>query len=232
MEDMNQNPSMVPNVGNPVEEEMIEQIDLVGESVVELSNLNEVTVFFFKETQEKRHILVCPRNLYNCAIDIRPPQDPTMCNKAIIPVTSLRRNSTPPRRMMENDHPPTQNVNMLSATNFIIWNIRGENNDDFRRNFRELMGQHRPCMVTLLETRMHKYVTLLNEFGFSKMIEIPAEDQAVGMVILYNHAKVNVPNFIHKNYEIHATIEVCPIRLTWLFSSIYASINSVVRYQI
>lgn len=75
---------------------MIEQIDLVRESVVELLNLYEVKVFPFKETQEKRHILECPQNLYKCAIDIRPPQDPNVGNKAIILVPYLRRNSTPP----------------------------------------------------------------------------------------------------------------------------------------
>lgn len=85
---------------------------------------------------------------------------------------------------MENGHPPPHNVNMNSATNFIIWNIKGENNDYFMRNFREIMDQHRPCMVTLLKTRMNNHIALLNDFSFSEMIEIPVEGQAGGMVIL------------------------------------------------
>lgn len=68
-------------------------------------------------------------------------------------------------------------------------------------------------MVTLLETRIHNHVTLLNEFGFSEMIEIPADGQAGDMVILWDYAKVNVHNFVRRNHEIHGTIEVCPIRL-------------------
>lgn len=64
---------------------------------------------------------------------------------------------------------------MNSATKFIIWNIRGRNKDDFRRNFRELMDLHRPYVVTLFETRMQNHVSLLNEFGFSEMIELPTE---------------------------------------------------------
>lgn len=50
MEDVNLNPPAVPNVGNQMEEEMIDQIDLIGESLVELRNLNEVKVYLFKET--------------------------------------------------------------------------------------------------------------------------------------------------------------------------------------
>lgn len=51
------------------------------------------------------------------------------------------------------------------------------------------------------------------------------------MVILWDHAKVVVHNFICRNHKIHATIEVLPIRLTWLFSFIYASTNKVIRDQ-
>lgn len=42
---------------------------------------------------------------------------------------------------------------------------------------------------------------------------------------------MNVHNFVRRNYEIHETIEVRPTNFKWLFSSIYASTNSVIRDQ-
>lgn len=86
---------------------MNEQINLVGESVVELSNLDEVKVFLFREMQEKRHILACPQTLYKCAMDICPLQDPTVGSKAMVLVPSLRRNPTAPKRIMKNGYPHT-----------------------------------------------------------------------------------------------------------------------------
>lgn len=114
MENINPNPPIIPN---QVEEEINDSIDLIGESVVELGSLNEVKVFLFKEAQEKRHILICPRDLYKCAMDICPPQVPTVGNEAMILVPSLRRSS---HLSMENGHKPTPTANMASPINFII----------------------------------------------------------------------------------------------------------------
>lgn len=83
-----------------------------------------------------------------------------------------------------NQHQPTK---MNRLTSIIFWNVRGARNDDFRRNFRELIDTYRPCMVALLETRMTTHATLLNNFNFSELIEVPIEGQAGDMAILYNH---------------------------------------------
>lgn len=100
-----------------MEKEMNEPIDLIGESVVELGSLNKVKIFLFREGQEKRHILVCPPDLFKCAMDIRPPQDPTVGNKAMILVPTLRRSS---HLSMENGHKQSQTANISSSINFII----------------------------------------------------------------------------------------------------------------
>ncbi|XP_070009492.1 uncharacterized protein [Nicotiana sylvestris] len=121
---------------------------------------------------------------------------------------------------------------MNQAKNFIIWNIRGGNNEDFRRNFHDIIGTHHPCMVTLLETRMTSHGNLMNDFGFTYMIEVPAEGQSGGMTVLWDMSKVNVNNFVRRNNEIHAVIEVPHIRHPWLFSSIYASTKIASRNQI
>lgn len=66
----------------PMVEEQKDVVNLIPESLVVISNLNEVKVFLFTEMQEQRQILSCPPALFKCSMDIRPPQDPTVvpCN--------------------------------------------------------------------------------------------------------------------------------------------------------
>lgn len=118
---------------------------------------------------------------------------------------------------------------MIRSTRIIFWNVRGANNDDFRRNFMDLVDTHRPCLVALLETRMRAHGPLLNDFNFTEMIEVPAEGQAGGIAILYDHNLVIVNNFTRRGQEIHAMIEVLPFRFSWLLSTIYASTHRRAR---
>lgn len=132
-------------------------------------------------------------------------------------------------RVRENGDLNNPNVNMNRATTFIIWNIRGENNDEFRLNFRDMVNTHRPSMVTLLETKMDNHLPLLNPFGFFDMIEIHVEGQAGGMLILWDHTVVNVHSFVRRSQEINATIEVISTHKSWLFTSIYDSTDKNLR---
>lgn len=74
---------------------------------------------------------------------------------------------------------------MNRPTRFFIWNIMGANNDNFRRNFRELINTYNPCMAALLETRMESHTALRDDFNFSDMIEGPAQGRSGGLVILW-----------------------------------------------
>lgn len=85
------------------------------------------------------------------------------------------------------------------------------------------MDTHKPSVVTLLETRMVSHAPLLNDYDFTNMIEVPAEGQAGGLVILWNNSSVNVHSFTRQDQAIHAMIEVIVTKKTWLFCSIYAS---------
>nr|XP_016479712.1 PREDICTED: uncharacterized protein LOC107800955 [Nicotiana tabacum] len=82
------------------------------------------------------------------------------------------------------------------------------NNDNFRRNFMEMLDTHRPSLGTLLETRMNNHADMLNEFGFTEMIEVPSERQSGGMVMMWRDDIINVQNAVRRGQEIHATIEL------------------------
>ncbi|KAJ8569824.1 hypothetical protein K7X08_006401 [Anisodus acutangulus] len=100
-------------------------------------------------------------------MDIRSPQDPTVGDKAMILLPKIR-NNTQREVVRENWFYLEVNHVMERATNFIIWNIRGGNNENFRLNFRELLNLHNPYLITLLETRMKNHLPLLSDFGFSQ----------------------------------------------------------------
>lgn len=175
-------------MSGPVEaamEEEDEPINLGLERVLEFSSLDGKKVFLFTEMKEKRHVLSSPLSLFKFSMDIRLPQDLIVGNKAMILVSLVRRNPVFLGGIRENGEPTNSNINisMNCLTKFIIWNIRRGNNDNFRRNFREVIDTHRPCMVTLLETRMGNHTDMLNEFGFTEMIEVPTEGQSGGMYL-------------------------------------------------
>ncbi|KAM3264252.1 hypothetical protein P3L10_001246 [Capsicum annuum] len=52
---------------------------------------------------------------------------------------------------------PTITLNPMDQdTIFVVWNTRRVNNEDFKRNFKELIRNRNPCLVALLETKMSK----------------------------------------------------------------------------
>lgn len=59
---------------------------------------------------------------------------------------------------------------MLHPISIVVWNIQGGSNPAFKRNFRELLYQHKPCMVALLETKLASHVGLKDEFGFDDFL--------------------------------------------------------------
>lgn len=137
--------------------------------------------------------------LYKCIMDMRPRHDPNVGSYAMILVPSLRGNPTFQTGRRDNGNHLTPQTNMNRPTNFIIWNIRCANNDNFKRNFREILDSHRPCLVTLIKTRMPNHLGLLNDFGFTDMIEVPIVGQVDGMVVLWDHNLVTVNNFVRRD---------------------------------
>lgn len=152
------------------------------ESREKFSSLNEATNKFLKERQKKKHIFSCPA-LCRCAMDIRPLQDSTTVKHAVTLVLPIRESMSSPL-VGENNNNQLHLVMMNRQSNFVIWNVRGSNNESFRRSFRELVGTHKPCLVALLETKMETHASLINDFYFAKIIEVPAKGQSGGMAIL------------------------------------------------
>ncbi|KAG5600457.1 hypothetical protein H5410_031827, partial [Solanum commersonii] len=85
-------------------------------------------------------------------------------------------------------------------------NIRSGNNPTFKMKFRELIHNHNPCMVALVETRMISHEGLKDEFGFDDFLEVPTISRSGGLVLLWNTALVTVLGLMKSDQEVHAMI--------------------------
>lgn len=118
--------------------------------------------FTVQRTIHKKCILICHLNLNKTSVDIRAPVNQEIENFIVI------LNLTLEVAQGERDQNPTTTLfPMNNSMNFIIWNCRGGNGLEFRRNFRSLLDWHRPPLVALLETKMQDHQTLLEDFDFN-----------------------------------------------------------------
>ncbi|XP_019244264.1 PREDICTED: uncharacterized protein LOC109224131 [Nicotiana attenuata] len=133
---------------------------------------------------------------------------------------SLACNTTAKTRVssLTSDTAPTQ-----PEMNFMLWNCRGANNTDFRRNFRLLLDYHGPTLVVLFETHMHDHTVLCDDFHFTNFYKVPATGQAGGIVLLWHDNVLAVENLAMTEQEVHVMIQVFPNPQKWLFPAIYAS---------
>ncbi|KAM3378830.1 hypothetical protein P3S68_011243 [Capsicum galapagoense] len=76
--------------------------------------------------------------------------------------------------------------------NFIIWNYRGSLFRDFRLAFKELITNHKPALVVLLETYRTRHQFLSHEFSFSNVLAVPAEGRDGGMELLWHDDLFNI----------------------------------------
>lgn len=62
---------------------------------------------------------------------------------------------------------------MDQDTSFVVWNTQRVNNENFKRNFGNLIQNHNPCLVALLETNITSPISLKDKFCFDYYIEVP-----------------------------------------------------------
>ncbi|KAH0714981.1 hypothetical protein KY284_007886 [Solanum tuberosum] len=142
-------------------------------SFSEISTLIQATLMIFSEKEDKKYVHICPISLLKCSFDLRPAVNSAIAKYVVVMTSTLRPNQF----LVKDDpllvNPPTLYSPMINPTSFVVWNIRGGNNPAFKRNFRNLIHNHKPCMVALLETRMTSHVGLKDEFGFDDFFEVP-----------------------------------------------------------
>ncbi|XP_070014337.1 uncharacterized protein [Nicotiana sylvestris] len=110
--------------------------------------------------------------------------------------------------------------------NLFVWNCRGSNNAEFRRQFRSLLNNYKPALVALLETCIHDHTVFKNDFNFSHMEQVESQGISGGIVLLWNADLVLVDELTMTTQEVHCMVQVLPNPTKRLLFSIYAN-NSV-----
>lgn len=123
-----------------------------------------------------------PPTLLKCSINIRPSSNTGIRNFVLV--------LNPTILTVDHDNqvgPVTNHTTAkIGPMNLIIWNCRGYNGTDFRRNFSSIGRLVQITLVALIETKMQNHQVLLDDFSFTNMIEISSVENFSGMVILWD----------------------------------------------
>ncbi|XP_015160241.1 uncharacterized protein [Solanum tuberosum] len=154
----------------------------------------------FQVNEDKKYIHLCPIALLKTSFDLRPAVNSAIAKYAVVMTPTMITNHIP---MSDNPDSATSFYSpMNQPTSFIVWNTRGVNNDNFKRNFKELIKNHNPCMAALLETKMADHLSMVTKFGFDDYWEVPA------LVLLWHSIILNVTRKKQTPQEMHAMIQV------------------------
>ncbi|KAH7851794.1 hypothetical protein Vadar_016562 [Vaccinium darrowii] len=94
----------------------------------------------------------------------------------------------------------------------LMWNCRGASNLHFRRNFAELVHDHKPLMVILTENHIggSRAETICKSLGFPNFCIVDLVGFAGGIWLLWNEDNISCEVLHTTEQEIHACVQVSP----------------------
>ncbi|KAL7230196.1 hypothetical protein ACSBR2_008666 [Camellia fascicularis] len=112
------------------------------------------------------------------------------------------------------------------SMNLLIWNCRGVDNNTFKRNMRDLIRNHKPVMIILMETKvtLSSMGTFFDNLGFTASSSVDPNGRAGGIWLLWEPSQVSINVFEANHQVIHATINRVDYK-EWVLSAVYASPN-------
>ncbi|XP_028115612.1 uncharacterized protein LOC114313424 [Camellia sinensis] len=112
------------------------------------------------------------------------------------------------------------------SMNLLIWNCRGVGKNTFKRNMRDLIRNHKPYMIILMETKVtfSSMGTFFNNLGFTASSNVDLNGRAGGIWLLWEPSQVSIIVFEANHQVIHATINRVDYE-EWVPSTVYASPN-------
>lgn len=119
---------------------------------------------------------------------------------------------------------------LMDSFKILIWNCRGAGNNRFKQHFSELMRQHKPDVVALLETKVciQSMGFFFRNLGFTRDTFTDPNGRSGGIWVLWDPSKVSVFTIAVTNQVIHVKIQRNGYA-DWVFSAIYASPNPRLR---
>ncbi|KAH7838491.1 hypothetical protein Vadar_027204 [Vaccinium darrowii] len=118
----------------------------------------------------------------------------------------------------------------MDSFKIIVWNCRGAGNNRFKSNFSDMIRQHRPEIVALLETKvsLQSMGNFFHKMGFTRDISTDPDGRSGGIWILWDPTKVSVFTISINPQVIHAKIQKNGYQ-DWVLSALYAKPNPRLR---
>ena len=109
--------------------------------------------------------------------------------------------------------------------NIIIWKCRGGQKPSFLPSARDLVTDHDPAIMVIIETRVggDRAKEIIDRLPFQGAIHTETIGYIGGLWLLWNADRVEVTNLTGMEQEIHASVKVKSSHLYWLFTTVYAS---------
>lgn len=118
----------------------------------------------------------------------------------------------------------------MDGYKIIVWNCRGAGNDRFRTNFKDLIRQHSPEIVALLEPKVNfqSMGSFFHNLGFTRNSYADPNGRSGGIWVTWDPTKVSVFTIDIKPQVIHVKIRKNGYE-DWILSALYASPNPRIR---
>ncbi|KAL7182691.1 hypothetical protein ACSBR1_041390 [Camellia fascicularis] len=118
----------------------------------------------------------------------------------------------------------------MESFNLLFWNCRGAGNNAFKRNMKELVRNHNPGVIILMEPKIPFSSTgnFFNNLGYTAATILDPVGRAGGIWMLWDTVQVNVRASVISNQVIQATIHREDYE-EWVLSAVYASPNPSTR---
>ena len=119
----------------------------------------------------------------------------------------------------------------INNMNIIVWNCRGALKPNFQSHVRELVRNHNPAILVVMETQVggDRAKEITNRLLFDGAILADTVGFAGGIWLLWNSNRVEVVHLASTEQEIHVEVKVLHSNLSWIFTTVYASPRIVER---
>ena len=101
-------------------------------------------------------------------------------------------------------------LTLVFLMNIIVWNYRGALKPSFQKYVRELVQNHDPTILVVMETRVggEKARAITNNLLFDGAIHTNTIGYAGGLWVLWKSNKVEVSSLASTEQEIHIIVKV------------------------
>lgn len=118
----------------------------------------------------------------------------------------------------------------------ILWNSRGTCRPSFVRVARDIIREHHPVILAIVETRAFadRANQIVNKLGFSKAFVVDPVGFSGGLWLLWNPLFVDISCTSYSRWSIHDVVSLVnsPLSQPWLLSSVYGSPNHAIRQHL